>query len=255
MTAAGGGGGFAEPVVVDLPSPNHGPRAEGTRIDFLILHYTGMPSESGALAWLRDPRSEVSSHYFVHGDGAVVRLVPEERRAWHAGVARWRGLSDINSRSIGVEIANPGHDHGYRDFPDVQIAAVIGLCRGIVVRHGIYPQHVLAHSDVAPARKADPGEKFPWDALHRAGVGHLVPPVPVRGGRFFQAGDAGPPVAALQQMLAIYGYDVDASGVFDETTRAAVTAFQRHFRPDRVDGIADQSTIETLHALISALPD
>ncbi|SON55738.1 N-acetylmuramoyl-L-alanine amidase AmiD precursor [Hartmannibacter diazotrophicus] len=235
-------------------SPNHGERAPGTRIEFVILHYTGMPSAEEACNWLCDPRSQVSSHYFVHEDGRVLRLVPEERRAWHAGVARWRGLDDINSRSIGIEIANPGHDHGYAEFPQSQIVSVIDLVAQIVARHNILPNDILAHSDIAPTRKDDPGEKFPWWQLYNAGLGAWVPPTPIRGGRFFQQGDVGQPVEALQAMLALYGYDIEVSSYFDDRTTAVVKAFQRHFRPERVDGIADESTIETLYRLLAEKP-
>ena len=236
------------------PSPNHSERAGDGRVDMLILHYTGMPDAESALRRLCDPRAEVSAHYLVHEDGGIVQCVPEARRAWHAGKSFWKGETDINSRSIGIEIVNPGHDSGYPDFPQVQIDAVIELARDICRRHSIPPWRVLAHSDVAPDRKADPGEKFPWDLLARHGIGHYVDPVPASGGIFMQEGDTGQPVEAIQSLLAIYGYDVGISGVFDERTRLAVAAFQRHFRPEKVDGIVDRSTVETLHALLASLP-
>lgn len=236
------------------PSPNHNERRAGAPIDTLVLHYTGMQDAQSAIRRLCDPRSEVSAHYVVDEDGAILQCVPESRRAWHAGKSFWKGERDINSRSIGVEIVNPGHEFGYRSFPDAQIEAVTGLCRDICQRHGIRPERVLAHSDVAPDRKEDPGELFPWDRLAAQGVGHWAEPVPVSGGRYFQRGEEGQPIEALQSMLAIYGYDVGITGVFDERTYYAVAAFQRHFRPAKVDGIADMSTIATLHALLSALP-
>jgi N-acetylmuramoyl-L-alanine amidase len=236
------------------PSPNHNERAGGGPIDMLILHYTGMPDAEVALRRLCDPRAEVSAHYLVYEDGAVVQCVPEARRAWHAGKSFWKGETDINSRSIGIEIVNPGHDGDYPDFPKAQIDAVIELVRDICGRHSIPPWRVLAHSDVAPDRKTDPGEKFPWDLLAQHGLGHYVDPVHAAGGIFMQEGDSGQPVEAIQSMLAIYGYDVGITGVFDERTRNAVTAFQRHFRRDKVDGIVDQSTVETLHGLLASLP-
>jgi N-acetylmuramoyl-L-alanine amidase len=238
--------------VVDavLASPNHGARRRA--IDLLLLHYTGMPDAQGALDWLRDPASQVSAHYFVFEDGRVVQLVPEARRAWHAGVACWAGEADVNSRSIGIEIANPGHDHGYADFPAVQMRAVAALCRDIVRRHAIRPERVLAHSDVAPSRKRDPGEKFDWAWLARQGVGLWVEPAPVEGGEGLREGDEGRAVVELQARLADYGYHVAASGRFDRATAEAVTAFQRHFRPARVDGVADASTRETLRRLLAA---
>ncbi len=237
-----------------LPSPNHGERPDGVRPDIILLHYTGMPSEEGALAWLCSPESQVSSHYFVHEDGRVVQLVPEERRAWHAGKSFWAGETDINSRSIGIEIANAGHPAGLPAFGDAQIEAVIELCRDCGQRLDIRPERVLGHSDVAPVRKVDPGENFPWGKLHAAGVGHFVEPVPVSGGRFFQKGESGQPIEALQSMLSLYGYDIDITGEYSEKTEGAVAAFQRHFRPALVDGVADMSTIETLHRLLSTLP-
>lgn len=235
-------------------SPNFGPRRDCIQPDIILLHYTGMQTGESAEAWLCDPVSEVSSHYLVHEDGRVVQMVREGDRAWHAGKGSWRGRSDINSRSIGIEVVNPGHTFGYPDFPDAQIEAVISLCRDVAERHGVRPEHVLAHSDVSPGRKIDPGEKFPWVALFAAGVGHLVDPAPIRGGRFLTAGDRGEPVEALQSMLALYGYGIEISGEFDQLTATVVEAFQRHFRTERIDGVADRSTIETLHRLLSSLP-
>jgi N-acetylmuramoyl-L-alanine amidase len=237
------------------PSPNHGERVDGRAPDMLVLHYTGMDDHGRALSWLRNIQSEVSSHYFVWPDGQVVQLVPEARRAWHAGKSFWNGETDINSLSIGIEIANAGHPGGLPAYPEAQIAAVVALCRDCIERWSIPPQRVLGHSDVAPRRKVDPGENFPWARLAAEGVGHWVDPSPIRGGRFFQRGESGQPVEALQGMLALYGYGVDISGEFCERTEGAIEAFQRHFRPDRVDGIADMSTIETLHRLLAELPD
>ena len=236
-------------------SPNHGERIGVSGPDMLLLHYTGMDTADGALSWLCRDESQVSSHYFVHEDGRVVQLVPERLRAWHAGRSVWKGETDINSRSIGIEIANAGHPGGLPDFPDAQIAAVIELCLDCGRRWCIAPERVLGHSDVAPVRKVDPGEKFPWGRLHQAGVGHWVEPTPVTGGRFFQRGDEGQPVEALQAMLGLYGYGTHVTGKFDERTEGDVAAFQRHFRPARVDGIADFSTIDTLHRLLRALPE
>ena len=235
-----------------FPSPNHGERRNGRAPDILVLHYTGMPDAGEALQWLCNPISQVSAHYFVFEDGRVLQLVPETRRAWHAGVSAWDGDRDINSRSIGIEIAHPGHPGGLPPFPDAQIEAVIALCRDIMERWRIPPQRVLAHSDVAPGRKQDPGEGFPWQRLSEAGVGHWISPAPIRDGRFFSRGDQGMPVEALQAMLAMYGYGLRITGVFDEDTENVVAAFQRHFRPARVDGVADASTITTLRDLIAA---
>lgn len=219
----------------------------------IILHYTGMPSAERALKWLCDPESGVSSHYFVFEDGRVAQLVEEDRRAWHAGQSFWAGETDINSRSIGIEIANPGHEFGYVPFPDEQIAAVIGLCRDVLSRHPIPPERILAHSDVAPLRKEDPGELFPWDRLHAAGVGHWVPPAPIVAGSALQAGDRRDAVADFKAGLRRYGYGVGSQPDYDSDTASVVTAFQRHFRPAQVDGVADPSTAETLARLIAAL--
>ncbi len=238
------------PAVV-RPSPNHGERRADAPVDMIVLHYTGMKDAESALTRLCNPSSEVSSHYFVHVNASIMQLVPEGRRAWHAGKSCWAGESDINSRSIGIEIVNPGHEFGYIDFPAQQIEAVIALIKDISGRHDIPPERILAHSDVAPGRKQDPGEKFPWDALASQGVGLWVEPEPVSGGRFFQEGEEGQPIEALQSMLAMLGYELSVTGVFDVRTRDVVEAFQRHFRPARVDGIADSSTIATLHRLLT----
>jgi N-acetylmuramoyl-L-alanine amidase len=235
-------------------SPNFGQRLEVSWPDMIVLHYTGMSTGEAAESWLCDPASEVSSHYLVHEDGRIVQMVRESDRAWHAGKSSWHGRTDINSCSVGIEIVNPGHILGYRDFPARQIGAVIQLCGGIAGRHGIRPERVLAHSDVAPGRKVDPGEKFPWRRLFKAGIGHLVAASPVRGGAaVLKAGDAGEGVEELQSMLALYGYGIDITGIFDEKTQAVVAAFQRHFRPRQVDGVADGSTMRTLRRLLDSI--
>ncbi|RDL50949.1 N-acetylmuramoyl-L-alanine amidase AmiD [Ensifer sp. M14] len=237
-----------------MPSPNFGDRADGRVPDIIVLHYTGMATPKSALEWLCREESQVSSHYFVDEDGRVDQLVPEALRAWHAGKSFWKGETDINSSSIGIEIANAGHPGGLPEFPEKQIAAVVELCRDCGERWSIAPERVLAHSDIAPIRKVDPGEKFPWHRLHREGVGHWVEPAPIGGGRFFQRGDRGQPVEAIQSMLSLYGYGIEVTGDFCEKTEGTVAAFQRHFRQQRVDGIADISTLDTLHRLLAALP-
>lgn len=235
------------------PSPNVEPRRGGGPIDILLIHYTGMASAEAACRRLCAPDSQVSCHYLVDEDGSIIQMVEEGARAWHAGAASWQGETDINSRSIGIEIQNPGHGDGYPPFPEAQMEAVTTLSRAILARHPIPPQRVLAHSDVAPARKIDPGEKFDWQRLAQNGIGHWVPPTPISGGRFLQLGDAGAPVAALKAKLARYGYGIAHTPEFDVATEQVVKAFQRHFRPARVDGIADASTIDTLARLSSAL--
>ncbi|MDQ0314144.1 N-acetylmuramoyl-L-alanine amidase [Amorphus orientalis] len=232
------------------PSPNIDRRGD-TAPSLVILHYTGMPSADGALSWLCDPASKVSSHYFVFEDGRLIQSVDETMRAWHAGVSGWHAIRDVNAASIGIEIANPGHDHGYVDFPDAQILTVIALVRRIMARWQIPAEGVLAHSDVAPNRKIDPGERFPWARLADAGIGRYVPPVPIADGPVLALGDIGQPVARLQRNLASLGYPVEETASFDDYTQAVVAAFQRHFRPERVDGRADRSTIATLERLIS----
>ena len=241
-----------EPNAEVRVSPNFGPRRDAQKPDMIVLHYTGMATGAAAEAWLCDPASEVSSHYLVHENGHVVQMVRESDRAWHAGQSSWFGRTDINSCSVGIEIVNPGHSLGYPGFPKRQIAVVIELCKGIAARHAIAAERVLAHSDVAPGRKIDPGEKFPWAALFEAGVGHLVPAAPVRRGAALKPGDRGADVETLQSMLSLYGYGVEISGVFDDRTRIVVEAFQRHFRPRRIDGIADGSTMRTLQKLLAS---
>lgn len=255
-----------------FPSPNHGERNNGLRPEMVILHYTGMPDAKSALKWLCTPESSVSCHYLVYESGKALQLVPESRRAWHAGAGSWRGKDDINSRSIGIEVVNAGHDgmridpgdprKPLRDatgettlptFPKRQITSVIRLVDDICTRWDIPRQNVLAHSDIAPRRKRDPGEAFPWDRLAAEGLGLWTTPAPIRSGHFWQQGDAGPPVKALQQMLAMLGFAVAQTGVYDEDTMFAVTAFQRHWRPEKVDGVADHSTITTLRDVIRAM--
>ncbi|SJZ63920.1 peptidoglycan recognition protein family protein [Consotaella salsifontis] len=238
-----------------IASPNHDERRSGARLDTIILHYTGMANAAAAVEHLASPESKVSCHYVVHEDGHVLQMVPEARRAWHAGAGSWRGRGDVNSFSVGIEIVNPGHEYGYRPFPPKQIMAVAELCRDVSARHGISAESILAHSDTAPARKQDPGELFPWDALFREGVGHWAAPEPLGDGRHFGLGDRGQPVEAFQALLAAYGYEVEIDGNFGPATRLVTLAFQRHFRQSRVDGVADASTVTTLHRLLVALPN
>src|SRR6516225_6660582 len=237
-----------------IPSANYGERNKGRQPDMIVLHYTGMPDVEGAIAQLCTAGTELSAHYIVLEDGRIVQCVPEAKRAWHAGVSFWAGEEDINSCSIGIEIINRGHDWGYPDYPLRQVAAVIALCRGIMLRRKVPGHRVLAHSDVAPARKKDPGEKFPWHSLANSGVGHWVQPAPIGPGEAIKLGTIHESVRDLQLALARYGYGISASGNYDTATMEVVTAFQRHFRPARVDGIADHSTLSTLHSLLVSLP-
>ncbi|MDP1601571.1 N-acetylmuramoyl-L-alanine amidase [Phenylobacterium sp.] len=217
----------------------------------LVLHYTGMTSGPEALARLCDEQSKVSSHYLVEEDGRVFRLVPEERRAWHAGVSFWKGESDINGRSIGIEIVNPGHEFGYRAFPAAQIAAVIELVADIRTRWSIEDSRILGHSDVAPGRKIDPGELFPWKQLAQAGHGLWVEP-DAAPGLPLSEGEEGAGVFALQAGFTRLGYDCAPSGKYDAQTTSVVQAFQRHWRQEQVDGVADGMTRARLIALLRA---
>lgn len=238
--------------IIERPSPNFNERVGEGVPDILVMHYTGMQTCEAAVTRLTDPVARVSSHYTVDEDGTVYRHVAEEMRAWHAGVSHWRGASDINSRSVGIEIVNPGHEFGYRAFPEAQIEAVIRLSKGIVSRHAIAARNVIGHSDIAPDRKTDPGELFPWQRFAEAGLGLWVKPN-VRDTASLKRGDAGERVAALQADLARYGYGIEATGAFDARTEVVVSAFQRHFRPASFDGVADAETLAILRALIETL--
>lgn len=212
-------------------SPNFGPRPADVPIDMLVIHYTGMPTAKAALTRLCDPVAQVSAHYLIDEDGTVHALVDEAMRAWHAGEAFWRGETDINGRSIGIELANPGHEFGYRPFPEAQMTALIALAREIIARHPIPPANVVGHSDVAPRRKTDPGELFDWPRLAAAGLGRWPDGATALRGE----GDAA-------HLLAAVGYET----VDLEKT---VAAFQRHFRPARIDGILDDETLGRLRML------
>jgi N-acetylmuramoyl-L-alanine amidase len=240
------------PATLDS-SPNHGERKGGRTPDSILLHYTGLPTGAAALRQLCDPATQVSAHYLVWEDGQLFQLVPEARRAWHAGHGSWAGESDMNDVSIGIEIANSGHRWGMPEYPSAQIETIIALCKDIIARWRIRPERVVAHSDVSHGRKIDPGEHFPWGQLAKAGIGHYVTPSAIEDGPRLEPGTKGPEVEALQAMLSSYGYRLDITGLYDAMTGSAITAFQRHFRPALVDGIADRSTITTLRRLIGSL--
>ena len=214
------------------PSPNHDERPAGQQVDILMLHYTGMPSAEASLARLCDPAAKVSAHYLIEEDGTVWQLVDEARRAWHAGLGSWAGAADINARSIGIELQNPGHEFGYRMFPEPQMQALIELAQGILARHPIPPARVLGHSDTAPTRKEDPGELFDWQRLARAGIG-LWP-------------DLGPSMSGdWQGLMARYGYDL-------RDPEAALRAFRRHFEPEALEKPASDETKRRISRLIAA---
>jgi len=243
------------PLVQALhPSPNFEPRRGKPRADMLVLHYTGMMSAARAIAWLAEPVSRVSCHYVIDEAGCITQMVAESQRAWHAGVGSWAAETDINSASIGIEIQNPGHDLGYPEFGETQMAAVIALSQDIIARNRIPATRVLAHSDVSPGRKIDPGEKFEWARLHAAGVGHWVAPTPVDVSEFgFGAGDCAPLIGQTTALLAQYGYGIAPSETLDAKGATVVRSFQLHFRPERPDGRVDRSTLATLEALLAAV--
>ena len=234
-------------TIIEAPSPNFDARTAPPSM--VVLHYTGMPTGTAALDRLRDPEAKVSAHYLVEEDGRVFRLVTEERRAWHAGVSFWRGRQNVNGDSLGIELVNPGHEFGYRAFPEVQIEAVIGLLADIRSRWSIEDRDIVGHSDIAPDRKEDPGELFPWAALAEAGHGLWADPPPAPGAAIGE-GEEGAAVFALQAGLTRLGYDLPPSGSFDAATTLTVRAFQRHWRSSKVDGIVDGETRARLIALL-----
>jgi N-acetylmuramoyl-L-alanine amidase len=216
----------------------------------LVLHYTGMESAAAALDRLCDPQSQVSAHYVIDEDGTAWRLVDEAMRAWHAGDSAWKGATDVNSRSIGIELVNPGHEFGYRPFPEAQIDALIALARDIVARHAIPPGNVVGHSDVAPSRKRDPGELFEWRRLARAGVGQF-PTRPSIAARLDTGpyGDEQVMLNEAQTRLARIGYAVAVTGRADAASEAVLAAFQRRYRPKRIDGRLDAETFLLIQAV------
>lgn len=249
--------------MIDRPSPNFDER-DGRAIELLILHYTGMPSGEIAIRRLSDPKplagayafpwetpedpekvlGRASAHYVVEEDGAILKLVAEEKRAWHAGLGGWAGHTDLNHRSIGIEIVNGGHDFGLPDYPYEQIEAVTELVGDIVKRHGLKPHQVVGHSDVAPLRKADPGEKFPWQhlAFHKLAL-WPADDLRIADGEPLERGDRGEEISALQKTMNEIGYVLDVDGIFGPATEAAIKALQRRFRVRKIDGRADGETL------------
>ena len=220
------------------PSPNFGERT--LPVSILVLHYTGMQTGAAAIEWLANPQSKVSAHYVVDEDGQLVHMVREEQRAQHAGLSHWRGITDVNSASIGIEIVNPGHEFGYRPFPEEQMDTVTRLVAEIVRTYSIEPRNVVGHSDVAPARKEDPGELFDWERLAALGLA-----VPRPKDRLI---DPEWSEAAFLLALERYGY-----GIGDG--RAAVVAFQRRFRPENLDGVIDGECRAILFRLLLETED
>jgi N-acetylmuramoyl-L-alanine amidase len=238
-------------AISERPSPNHDARPDATPSDILVLHYTGMRSGADALGRLRDPDARVSAHYVVDEDGGILRLVPEDRRAWHAGISWWRGLTDLNDRSIGIEIVNPGHEWGYRPFGALQMAAVCDLCLSILSRHPIPARNIVAHSDIAPDRKQDPGELFDWEGLAANGVGLFPAGVPDLGTGGVVRDAAG--LRDVRRALADIGYRVAPEGALDPALSAMLRAFQRHWRGEAVTGQADAGTLARLLAVARAV--
>jgi len=235
--------------IIDAPSSNHDERT--LPISLLVLHYTGMESGRAALERMCDPNSKVAAHYMVEEDGQIFRLVDESRRAWHAGVSSWHGESNINSASIGIEIVNGGHDFGLPDFPDAQIKSVISLCRDIVRRNKIDDFGVVAHSDIAPGRKQDPGEKFPWAELADAGIG-IWPEVKTTDQRILldaQNIDK-THIHLVQNALGTLGYGLKVTDTLDSMTISVLKAFQRRYRPAKIDGLMDVQTMALLTLLV-----
>jgi len=218
------------------------------------MHYTGMESAQAALDVLCSGTSQVSCHYLVDEDGSIIQMVREDQRAWHAGRSHWSGEADINSCSIGIEIVNEGHQLELRPFADCQIEAVMQLALDILRRHTILPRNIIGHSDIAPERKKDPGERFPWSRLYKNGIGHFVDAATIKGDAGFGLGDRHGEIAKAQKLLSRYGYLIAEDGHFDESTDYVVRAFQRHFRPQKIDGRLDHSTLKTLENLCAALP-
>ncbi len=230
---------------VIAPSPNFDARPAGTAVDMLVLHYTGMRTAEAAIGRLCDPAAKVSAHYCIDRHGCVYAHVAEEKRAWHAGVSFWAGMRAVNNRSIGIELVNPGHEFGYEPFPDDQIDTLIELAQAILARHSIPARNVVGHSDVAPARKTDPGEMFPWKRLSENGIG-LFPGLPPSAER----PAAGLPPDDLAARLCRYGYGLPPAA--NVPLEAVIAAFQRHFRPEKIDGLWDAECDRLLDGLIAA---
>jgi N-acetylmuramoyl-L-alanine amidase len=271
--------------IIQHPSPNFDERKRPIR--FVVLHYTGMNSADGALRVLSDPlpqrsaylseipqsplmvdgrpadavsipapMNRVSSHYLVYEDGRVFQLVDEAKRAWHAGRGSWDGETDLNSCSVGIEIANGGHDYGLPDFPDVQIQNVMTLVRQIMERHGLDPHHVIGHSDLAPSRKPDPGEKFPWKRFAQAGLSIWPPTGPEDGDTrvlFDTLGTLDSGISAIQTGLGTIGYGLEVNGTYDATLKDIIRAFQRRFRQSKADGIIDVETVALIGRVAALL--
>ena len=235
--------------IINAPSPNFNERT--LPVSMLVLHYTGMESGAAALERMCDPDAKVAAHYMVEEDGQVFKLVDESKRAWHAGVSSWGGQTNINSASIGIEIVNGGHDFGLPEFPDVQIQTVIKLSQDIKKRHNISDFDIVGHSDIAPGRKQDPGEQFPWAKLADADIG-IWPEVKTKDKRvLLDTRDTGTKhIRSVQSALRYLGYGIQINGIINSTTNHVVEAFQRRYRPEKIDGHMDVHTMALLTLLV-----
>lgn len=247
------------PDLIHKPSPSWNERPAGVQgIDTVIIHYTGMHTAGEALSRLCDEDIEVSAHFLIDEDGKTYQLVAPEQRAWHAGVSHWQGRDNMNHTSIGVELVNPGHEFGYRCFPDAQITALLKVLAHLKATFDI-PQHrFLGHSDIAPDRKADPGELFPWGVLADAGFGIWLDKADHANVRYdastiAKKGMSGPEIAQLNEDLRLIGYNVDEGNAFTEQTLYGIKAFQRHWRQSSVTGILDVETSDTLKAVVKLM--
>jgi len=235
-----------------MRSPNFNDRK--LPVSMLVLHYTGMKTGQAAKDRLCDPEAEVSAHWLVHEDGRVDELVDEDKRAWHAGRGSWQGITDVNSASVGIEIVNGGHNVPLENgdlppYPDVQILAVIKLCKEVIERHNIKAENIVGHSDIAPERKEDPGEHFPWAGLAAAGVGVWPGDLPDDDRILFEAGDRDRGISIIQRGLAELGYGAAVSGCLDAPTQSIIRALQRRYRPSKIDGVIDMQVLEILKRL------
>jgi len=236
-------------------SPNFNNRPTDSEINILILHYTGMKTAKEALDRMCSADSQVSAHYMINEDGSIISLVPEEKRAWHAGISCWRGRAALNDTSIGIELVNPGHEWGYRPFPAAQIDSLIELAKNITERYNIAPRNIVGHSDIAPTRKEDPGELFDWKTLAWEGLGLWPQTKKVRNPHemLIRPGEEGVSVGQVQKMLADYGYHIRVDGLYGEKTEAVIRAFKRHFVPEVVNVVWDKLANERIVKLLELI--
>ncbi len=238
-----------------IKSPNFDDRPKGTNINMLVMHYTGMQTGEAAQKHMCDPIAKVSAHYMINEDGSIINLVPEAKRAWHAGISCWRGISSLNDTSVGIEIVNPGHEFGYRPFPKAQMEAVLGLSKEIIERHSIEARNVIGHSDIAPNRKQDPGEFFDWKMLASEGVG-LWPNVKKMwksSDMIIRPGEESVSTASVQKMLSDYGYHIRVDGFYGPKTEDIIRAFKRHFVPEQLNAFWDKLADERIKALLKII--